>query len=646
MRPGVAAVLLLLLAGCASAPSASPTGSAGPSLPRGGILRVGVPGDFPPSSLLAKSVADDGGDPRAALDPQAGVFYDSLELLRCCLGRTLLSYFGRPTDEGGTVLRPDLAESLPEVSSDGLTWTFKLRQGVHYAPPLQATEVTSADFVRSLQRLLRNSSPAYRPGIAGVEEYLDGRASTVSGLEAVDRYTLRVRLSRPEGDLPARLAYPDTAPIPPSPTDPQAAFGVATGHDADYGAFLVSSGPYMVEGADAIDFSLSVEQQVPAAGFQPGQSLILVRNPSWKADQDELRPAYVDRIELSIGGSQEELAARVDSGELDFVLFAGPPPHAPIEQIDRYRANPGLGSVHSGPRDFVRNVGLNLAYAPFDDLHVRKAVSLVIDKAGMIELGGGPWTGQVAGHIVINSLVDNLLLTYDPYSTAGSHGDIEAAKAEMRLSRYDTDGDGLCDDDACTSVTAVTMTIYSERADVVVANLAELGIQVDLEVLAPLLAFGQWFDPLSHTGMMVGTGFGKDHLNAASFFTANFDGRTSITSEEANGTLLGASPEQLASWGYGDVEVPNIDERIDDCHVRTGSEQVQCWAALDQYVMENVVPWVPYVFERHTRTVGPRVVNYSFDQLLALPALDQIAVAPASASPSYLELFSRRASAP
>ena len=74
--------------------------------------------------------------------------------------------------------------------------------------------------------------------------------------------------------------------------------------------------------------------------------------------------------------------------------------------------------------------------------------------------------------------------------------------------------------------------------------------------------------------------------------------------------------------------MPNIDDRIDLCHAQTGSSQVQCWAALDQYLMESVVPWIPYEFERHTRTVSARVVHYSFDQSIALPALDQIAVAP------------------
>ena len=106
-------------------------------------------------------------------------------------------------------------------------------------------------------------------GIVGVPEFLAGDASTVSGVETPDPYTLRIRLMRPAGDLPARFAMSDTAPIPPSPVDPAAPLGIATGHDEDYGRFFVGTGPYMVEGSERLDFTLPPGQQVPAPGTCP-----------------------------------------------------------------------------------------------------------------------------------------------------------------------------------------------------------------------------------------------------------------------------------------------------------------------------------------------------------------------------------------
>jgi peptide/nickel transport system substrate-binding protein len=625
--------MLLVLSACGGAPRTDPTVSAGPQTPRGGTLRIIVPQGCPPPSALA--ACEEVGDPAVALDPHGAIWYDSLELMRCCLLRTLVSYEGRPTEQGGTVLRPDLAESLPEVSEDGLTWTFRLRSGIRYAPPLDEFEVTSADVVRALLRGL--SAPGLdavgfatlnQLGIVGVEEFVAGEATTVSGFETPDEHTLRVRLTRPAGDLPARFAVPDTAPIPPSPSDPRALFGAATGHDDDYGRFVVGTGPYMVEGSDVIDFGAAPEEQEPASGFVPGRSLTLVRNPSWQAATDALRPARVDEIEVTIGGDLEEASARVDDGEFDFVMYSGPPPQAPPEQIERYDADPALGTVHIHSRDFVRAITMNLAIPPFDDVQVRKAVNYVIDKAELIELSGGPLAGEVAGHIVLNSLEDNLLLSYDPYATPGSAGDVERARAQMRESRYDTDGDGRCDDPVCEAVPGIAFLINPEMATSVAADLAEIGIQADIVPMPPQEAFTRWSDPTERFGLFAGLAYGKDILNAAPFFRSLFDSRWTLGDEFTNGTLVGATPELLSAWGYEPMELPSIDDRIDACLAEAPGSQAQCWAALDQYMMEEVVPWVPYVFERYTRPVSARVVNYSFDQLMAQPALDQIAVAP------------------
>ena len=61
----------------------------------------------------------------------------------------------KPTAEGGAELRPDLAAGFPEVSSDGLRWTFRLREGLRYAPPFEDTEIVAADLVRALERAAR-----------------------------------------------------------------------------------------------------------------------------------------------------------------------------------------------------------------------------------------------------------------------------------------------------------------------------------------------------------------------------------------------------------------------------------------------------------------------------------------------------------
>jgi hypothetical protein len=77
--------------------------------------------------------------------------------------------------------------------------------------------------------------------------------------------------------------------------------------------------------------------------------------------------------------------------------------------------------------------------------------------------------------------------------------------------------------------------------------------------------------------------------------------------------------------------VPNLDDRIGECLALVGAIQLQCWAQLDQYVMERVVPLVPYFSARTLKILSDRVDVASFDQYASLPALDQFVLRPGSA---------------
>jgi peptide/nickel transport system substrate-binding protein len=298
--------IVLSLLGCTLVSTATPSPSPAHV---GGTLRVVLPGDQEPWGRFTTPRGDDfpDGDP-ATLDPHLDAYspYDTWELYRCCLTRTLLSNNGRSTADGGARIHPDVAEALPEISADGLTWTFKLKQGLRYAPPMQDVEIRAQDFVRSFHRVMaprfaeQSYARAIYSDIVGAEAYLNGEATSISGLESSDEHTLVIRLVKPAGDFGPRIALPIVPPVPPSPTNPTAPFGVAEGHDDGYGRFLVASGPYMVEGSADLDFSVPPEQRTPVAGLVPGQRIALVENPSWDPAFDELRLARPTRIELEI----------------------------------------------------------------------------------------------------------------------------------------------------------------------------------------------------------------------------------------------------------------------------------------------------------------------------------------------------------
>jgi ABC-type transport system substrate-binding protein len=112
-----------------------------------------------------------------------------------------------------------------------------------------------------------------------------------------------------------------------------------------------------------------------------------------------------------------------------------------------YSTDPTLQSLlHINPSDAVRCLAFNLAEPPFDDIHIRKAVNLALDKDGMRTFRGGPSVGEIAGHIMVDSLENNLLKDYDPYATPNSSDDVNAAKEEIKqygFERLDLAVDGL-----------------------------------------------------------------------------------------------------------------------------------------------------------------------------------------------------------
>jgi ABC-type transport system substrate-binding protein len=601
--------------------------------PRGGTLRVVVPRDATGISSTTPPLIP-------PLDPHLDFSEGASELVRCCLLRTLMSYPGRPTKDGGAELHPDLAVRMPRVSADGLTWTFEIKRGIRYGPPLEHVEVTAADFITALRRQAKLGDPIDNFAfvvIQGFEEYASGRSDGISGLETPDRDTLVIKLRRPSGDLGDLMTFKGTAPIPPAPNLSGSAFGVAQGHDDGYGRFLVATGPYMLEGSEDLEFADPPAQQRPLPSVVAGGTVVLVRNPSWRSATDDLRPAYVDRIEFQTRERQPEPAEAVTEGEADLVLDFRPPSPALRELATKVRADPSLGAVHVVDRDFVRYVSMNLATPPFDDVAVRRAVNLILDKATIQETLGGPFQGRVATHMALDSLEQNLLVAYDPYRTPEHKGDVTRAKQEMARSKYDRNRDGICDAPACRNIIGLiqkgrfpgAIPTFPKAGRDVADSLSRIGLDVRVEEMFATELFERLFDPKQkvHLGLAVGIGRGGGTLNPTGFFAQVFS-KDSIGS--FNHALLGATPEQLRSFGYDVSSVPAVDDRIEQCRGLTGDQHVRCWAAFDQYLMEEIVPWAPFSFETNVVIVSPRVVAFSWDQFAAQPALDRIAMRPGS----------------
>jgi ABC-type transport system substrate-binding protein len=300
---------------------------------------------------------------------------------------------------------------------------------------------------------------------------------------------------------------------------------------------------------------------------------------------------------------------------------------SPVEQVSRYQGDPELESrVFAHTSDAMFAVTMNPAVPPFDDVHVRRAVALSIDKSALVGIVSGPFgwhSGEATTHAAPDAMEGGLLDSFDPYPY-----DPAQARAEMRISTYDDNGDGRCDAAACRGLEVIVhdLNITPEQARGIAAGLARLGIDVELRPLGDHPFHKTLYDPLTHTPMAIGYGWGKGLPVGADWFSQFL--------AEAIGSyspsLLGASPAQLRAWGYSVTSVPSIDERAQLCLSRRGAAYTECWAEVDQYLLTEVVTWLPYMSPLNTQVVSERVVEYSYDQFGTLPALDRIALAPGS----------------
>ena len=613
----LAGILAVVAAAC---------GGGGPSAT--GPTTTGGAANLKPGGTLTGQILS---DIDAGFDPGWSYYSVTWEFYRCCLLRTLLSYNGKTTSEGGANLQPDIATDLPQKSADGLTWTFTLKSGIHYGDPLTDVEVTAQDFVRALEREADPNVGGlgynfYYSVIKGFDDFGAGKADSIEGISAPDDHTFTVTTTEPVGYLPFLFAMAATAPIPPNPSDPKASLGIAEGHTKDFGRFFVATGPYEFAGSDQLDFSKPAKDQTPVSGNQPGKSYQLVRNPGWDSSTDNLRPAYPDEIDITVGGNVQDMFNKIQAGELDVNMDTLPPPQV----IQQYTTDPTLQPyLHINPSDAIRYLEMNLAQPPFDDIHVRKAVNLVLDKDGMRKLRGGASVGEIAGHIWVDSLENNILKDYDPYATPNSAGDVEAAKAEMKqATEYDTDGDGVCDVSACQNVVAITDEAdpYPKQAVLIQQNFKQLGITLDVKPFERTTMYNKCGDPSSHDGICLAPAWGKDFPDGTTFGTPLF-GSAALYPSCCNRSLLGASPDYLKKYDYSVTEVPSVDDEIAQADRQLGDARYQAWADLDKHLMEDIVPWVPYLFDNNVEITSQRIVHYSFDQFAGVGAWDQLAIA-------------------
>ena len=261
------------------------------------------------------------------------------------------------TDENQNVI-PGQAESY-EVSEDGLTWTFTMRDGLKWS---DGTDLTAKDFEYSMKRLVDpNTAAPYAETvvgmIAGYEEALgnpdaEGNATTDPNPDALqvtaseDGKTLTIVLSYPCAFFDKIVAFTPMVPVQQATVE---ANGEAWATDA---ATYVSNGPfYMTE-------------------WVVGQKIVMKKNPNYVGGWDSSR-IKADSITFLLMEDDSATLTAFQSGQADLVKSY------PTEELETLQTLP---EFKSSPYASITYQSMNLTDPLFQDVNVRKALSLAIDR--------------------------------------------------------------------------------------------------------------------------------------------------------------------------------------------------------------------------------------------------------------------------
>jgi len=259
-------------------------------------------------------------------------------------GRTIANqlFDGLVQFDGALAIRPAIAETWT-ASRDGLVWTFSLKKGVKFH---HGREVTAEDFLYSFTRIV---DPKTKSGgarlfmkIKGASQFAEGRASSVGGLAALDRYTLRITLVESQAPFVSSLAVGFAKVVPRE---------IVEKLGDDFGRQPVGTGPFRF------------------AGWVRDQQITLAANP----DYFEGRPR-LDRLEYVIftGEALDKMFTEFEQGNLeDSGIPARQRPQLLNGRKYQFIRRPILGMAF---------LGINTTQKPLDDPRVRQALNYAIDR--------------------------------------------------------------------------------------------------------------------------------------------------------------------------------------------------------------------------------------------------------------------------
>ncbi len=449
---------------------------------------------------------------------------------------------------GGSQLEPEVATSMPQVSNDGKTYTFTIRDGYKFSPPSNET-VTAQTFKHVIERDLnpKMASPAssFMSDIVGAQEYLDGKATSISGITA-DGNKLTIRLTDVAPDFLARIAMPFFCALPTSaPVNPN---GMK--------APVPSAGPYYI------------------ASYDPNRSIVLKRNPNYTGD----RPHNLDTITYNVGVDPNATKLQIEKNEVDWAAD-GVPPSSNAELGKKYgpdsqAAKDGKQQYFVNPILSFRYLALNTSRPLFANEKLRQAVNYGLDRRALL-IQRGAFAGQATDQYLPPGIpgykkVDVYPLDQPDVAKAKELAGSNGGKAVMYT----------CNESPCP-----------ESAQIIQNDLKALGIDVDVRQFARAVQFkkegtkGEPFD--------IGfEGWQADYADPYDFINILLSGKTIRAANNNN---------------FSYFNDPSWNTKMEDASKLAGEKRYSAYGQLDLDLVQGPAPLAAWANDNERDFFSSRV---------------------------------------
>ncbi|MFD7023525.1 ABC transporter substrate-binding protein [Promicromonospora sukumoe] len=476
--------------------------------------------------------------------------------------------------DGTTEVVPDLATDTGTPSDDGASWTFTLKDGLRFE---DGTPITAADVKYSVER---SFAPELSGGLSYHKNLLEGadeysgpfQGDELDSIETPDDKTIVFHLDSAYGDWPWIVSMPAFGAVPEAKDDIQT-----------YTTQPVATGPYRV--ADTVE----------------GTSVTLERNPEWDPATDEARTAGPDSVVFELSQDETVVAQRLiaDSGDDASAFGATFVPPAQLAQVQQGPAKDRL--VTSGP-GALAYLAINTGAEGLDDLDVRKAISLAVDKNAYRVASGGEIAGDFATTLVTPGIPGR-----EEYSNGvndvAPEGDVEQAEALL--------------DDAGWSGRELRLVVTDDAPTLAQAQAVQQGLErAGLKVKIVPQADDVWTETVTQ-------GDGSKYDLTLSSWQPDFP--------SANGNIQPLfDSSQVGDGGYNLARYsnPEADDLIERATEETDVDAAAAlWVEADQLILGDA-PVVPLIYTKNSFLHGSKVENFRIPDFPAYPNYMQVSLAP------------------